>query len=112
MERICFEFNIFSGTEVAYEESHTNIWPEMAAAIIDSGYRNYSLFRRGTKIICYGECIPTIAAAQKQMQDKYSELVARWNVSMEPFIEKMTDENGNLFSYNLIWHLDVERPLL
>lgn len=112
MERICFEFNIFPGTEAAYEESHTNIWPEMADAIIDSGYRNYSLFRRDTKVICYGECIPTFAAAQKKMQDNYSELVARWNVSMEPFIEKMADENGNLLSYNLIWHLDLEKPLL
>lgn len=106
MERLCFVFEIYEGTEQAYEKSHHEIWPELSNAILDVGYRNYSLFRRGTEVICYGECVPDIATVKQRMQDKYADLVDRWNKEMEPFIAKMTDETGDVFNYELIWHLD------
>lgn len=109
MERLCFIFEINPGTEQAYEKSHREIWPELANAILDVGYRNYSLFRRGTQIICYGECVPDIATVKQRMQTRYSDLVARWNKEMEPFIVKMTDESGELFNFDLIWHLSENR---
>ena len=108
MERMCFKFSIRAGTEEIYDKSHTDIWPELAEAILDSGYRNYSLFRRGTEIICSCECVPSIAEAQKKMKEKYSSLVDRWNVEMDKLIIEMHDETGSLFTYDLIWHLDVD----
>lgn len=111
MERLCFVFEIYKDIEQEYEKLHHEIWPELSQAILDAGYRNYSLFRRGTEIICYGECVPDIATVKQRMQDKYSDLVNRWNIKMEPFIAKMTDENGDLFNYDLIWHLDETREL-
>jgi L-rhamnose mutarotase len=108
MERLCFMFTIFEGTEEAYEKSHQEIWPELSAAILDAGYRNYSLFRRGTEIICYGECVPDIETVTQRMKDRYATLVDRWNKEMDQFIVKMTDEKGALFVYDLIWHLDAD----
>jgi len=109
---MCFKFEIHSGTEEVYERAHNEIWPEFAEAILEVGYRNYSLFRRGTEIICYCECIPDIATAQTKMKENYSHLVERWNKEMEPLITKMTDNEGNLFTYDLIWHLNVDAEKL
>lgn len=106
--RGAFLFSILKGTEEAYDRAHVEIWPELAAAILDSGYRNYSLFRRGTEVICSCECVPSIFEAQKKMMENYSPLIARWNIKMEKMITKMHDDKGNLFTYDLIWHLDID----
>ena len=58
--------------------------------------------------ICSCECVPSIAEAQKKMKEKYSSLVDRWNVEMDKLIIEMHDETGSLFTYDLIWHLDVD----
>lgn len=42
------------------------------------------------------------------MKKKYSSLVDRWNVEMDKLIIEMHDETGSLFTYDLIWHLDVD----
>lgn len=108
MERLCFTFEIVAGTEAEYDRMHREIWPELADAIFDVGYRNYSLFRRGTGVICVCECIPDVAAARRAMAERHQALVDRWNVAMEPFISSITDEHGELFEYPLCWHLDEE----
>lgn len=58
MERLCFTFEIAAGTEAEYDRLHQEIWPELVNAILDIGYRNYSLFRRDTQVICVCECHP------------------------------------------------------
>ena len=108
LERYCFTFEIAAGTETEYDRLHREIWPEMAAAIRDAGYRNYSLFRRGTEVICYCECIPDAASCAARMAERHAEVRARWNVLMEPFIVRMADDDGRLREYPLAWHLEDE----
>jgi L-rhamnose mutarotase len=108
MERLCFTFEIAPGTEAEYDRLHRDIWPELADAILDAGYRNYSLFRRGTAVICVCECHPDVATVRDRMAARHSDVTDRWNVLMEPFITRMTDDEGNLFEYPLCWHLPEE----
>jgi len=34
-----------------YKKDHTNIWPEMAEALKDSGYKNYSIYAKNYRRI-------------------------------------------------------------
>lgn len=108
MERLCFTFDLYEGTESEYDRMHAEIWPELAAAIVDVGYRNYSLFRRGQRVICVCECHPDVATVTRLMAERHRALTDRWNVVMEPFIERMTDDDGKIVDYPLCWHLPEE----
>ena len=111
MERLCFTFELFPGNEDEYARLHREIWPELAAAIVDAGYRDYTLFRRGTEVICVCECHPDIATVQRNMAERHRALTDRWNVVMEPFIARMTDPDGQLVDYPVCWHLPEEEYL-
>jgi len=45
MQRFGRVLRLQQGKELEYEKYHANVWPEVLAAIRDSGIRNYSIFR-------------------------------------------------------------------
>ncbi len=104
MERLCFAFEIRPGTEAEYKKRHDEIWPELVEAIKDAGLENYSLFRRGTEIIAYVECHPDVATAFAKLGP--TEVNARWAEWFEEIIVSLTDENGQLYRVEEVWHLD------
>ena len=59
-----------------YKRRHDEIWPEMVAAIRESGFRNHGLFRRGRQVIAYAECHPDASTAFAAMASR--EVSARW----------------------------------
>jgi L-rhamnose mutarotase len=104
MERVCFTFEIRPGTEDEYKKRHDEIWPELVDAIKDAGFANYSLFRRGTTIVAYVECEPDAATAFAKLGP--TEVNARWAKWFEDVIVSLTDENGQLYTLDEVWHLD------
>jgi len=104
MERLCFTFDIRPGSEAEYQRRHDEIWPELVADIQAAGLKNYTLFRRGTQIIAYAECHPDVATAFGKLGP--SEANARWSKWFEEIIPRLTDEEGNLFRADEVWHLD------
>jgi L-rhamnose mutarotase len=104
VERLCFTFEIRPGTEAEYKQRHDEIWPELVDAIKDAGFANYSLFRRGTQIIAYAECHPDVESAFAKLGP--SEVSARWSKWFEDVIISLTDEHGNLYRVEEVWHLD------
>jgi len=104
MERICFTFEIYPGQEAEYKKRHDEIWPELVEAIKDAGFRNYSLFRRDQTIVAYAECEPDVATAFAKIGSH--EANARWAKWFEDVIVSLTDENGELFRLDEVWHLD------
>src|SRR5436190_4168640 len=103
MERLCFTFEIRPGTEDEYKRRHDEIWPELVEAIKDAGFANYSLFRRGTKIVAYAECEPDGATAFAKLAP--TEVNGRWAKWFEDVIVSLTDENGQLYLLEEVWHL-------
>ena len=66
MERVCFRLQLKLDRLDEYIERHAEVWPEMLAALTETGWTNYSLFvdeRDGT-LIGYLET-PDLAAAQE-----------------------------------------------
>ena len=104
MERFCFTFEIRPGAEDEYKRRHDEIWPELVEVIQGSGVSNYSLFRRGTTVIAYCECEPDVATAFAKIGA--SDVNARWSEYFEDLILALTDEHGELFTAQEVWHLD------
>lgn len=46
MQRVCFVLQVKSERLEEYKERHRNVWPEMQAALRETGWGNYSLFLR------------------------------------------------------------------
>ena len=104
MERLCFTFEIRPGTEAEYKKRHDEIWPELVDAIKEAGFENYSLFRRGTQVVAYVECEPDAASAFAALGP--NEANARWSKWFEDVIVSLTDEDGELYRLEEVWHLD------
>ena len=104
MERLCFTFELYPGKEAEYKQRHDQIWPEVVTAMRDAGIKNYSLFRRGTQIIAYGECYPDAATAFGTFGA--TEVYARWSAEFKAVIATFADDRGNIFRADEVWHLD------
>jgi L-rhamnose mutarotase len=46
MQRICFVLQVKPDRLAEYKERHRSVWPEMQAALRETGWGNYSLFLR------------------------------------------------------------------
>jgi L-rhamnose mutarotase len=104
VERLCYTFDLIPGMEEEYERRHAEVWPDLLAALKESGFSNYSLFRRGTEVIAYTECEPTVAAALARLESY--EVNARWSSYIRSIMTRSVDEEGQFFAVREIWHLD------
>jgi len=46
MQRVCFVLQVKPDRLEQYKERHRKVWPEMQAALRETGWKNYSLFLR------------------------------------------------------------------
>lgn len=104
MERFCFSFEIYPGTEAEYKKRHDEIWPELVDVIKAAGQSNYSLFRQGTTIVGYVECEPDAATAFAKIAA--SDVNTRWAEWFKDVIETPRTADGAFQRLEEVWHLD------
>jgi L-rhamnose mutarotase len=104
VERTCFTFTLKPGTEDEYQRRHDEIWPEMVAALRESGIHNYTLFRRQLEVIAYAECEPDAETAFGRMGA--TEVDRRWSAWFEEILERRLDDEGRPMRVPEVWHLD------
>jgi L-rhamnose mutarotase len=81
--RYCFLLQVRPDRLDEYRERHRHVWPDMLAALRDTGWRNYSLHLRDDGLLVgYVEC-DDLAAAQKAMAA--TDVNTRWQAEMSPF---------------------------
>lgn len=51
MQRVCFVLQVKPEKLEEYKERHRTVWPEMKAALRETGWTNYSLFLRGDGLL-------------------------------------------------------------
>ena len=107
MERICFIATLRPGSEDEYKVRHDEIWPEMEAALRESGWTNYSIFRRGRTIVGYAECHPSVEESMAAIEG--NETNARWSRYVADLFSEARDDSGGLLLADEVWHLS-ERP--
>ncbi len=85
MERIAFRLHLNPSTLDKYIDYHANVWPEMRAALTETGWRNYSLFidRSDATLIGYFET-PNLQAALDGMAA--TEVNDKWQALMAHFV--------------------------
>jgi L-rhamnose mutarotase len=92
-----------------YAERHRAVWPEMLAALRDTGWRNYSLFLAGDGLLIgYVEC-DDLMASQAAMAK--TEVNARWQAEMAEFftgIDGRPPDEGFLLLTE-VFHLPEEK---
>jgi L-rhamnose mutarotase len=104
--RVCFLLKIRKDKVQQYKERHAHVWPEMLAALNETGWRNYSLFLKPDGLLVgyleaddFSKCTAAMKAHP---------INARWQAEMAQFFESL--ENGavddNFFPLEEVFHLD------
>ena len=83
MNRYCFCLQVRPDRLDEYVERHRDVWPDMQAALRDSGWHNYSLFLRDDGLLIGYVESDDLDAAQKAMAA--TEVNARWQAQMAEF---------------------------
>jgi len=103
-ERGLFTLVVHPDRIAEYDDRHAHPWPEMMRALDDSGFHNYTGFRRGSHVLYYGEFYPDMASVVGAIGA--TDVNRRWNVSFEGIITTITDATGNLVTGREVFHVD------
>lgn len=106
MERVCFLLKVKPDRLAEYKERHKTVWPEMLAALHETGWNNYSLFLRADGLLVGYFETPDYAQALSGMAGR--EVNTRWQRDMAPFFEDLAGRRPDEGFLRLeeIFHLD------
>ena len=86
-----------------YVRRHDAIWPEMSAALRESGIRNYTIWCHGNELIGYYECSDVEAAERYKAQSRTMQL---WSASMQGVMEMAVEaETGSPIVFRKVFEL-------
>ena len=105
MKRVGFQFKVRQDRIADYKEQHKHVWPEMLAALHETGWRNYTLFMRTDGLIFgYFETDESLQAAQAKMASK--EVNTRWQESMSEFVDSNARPDETFIELEEYFHLE------
>jgi len=84
-KRICFLLHVKKDRLAEYKERHKKVWPDMLAALRETGWHNYSLFLRDDGLLIGYVETPDFKKARDGMALK--EVNDRWQSEMKEFFE-------------------------
>jgi L-rhamnose mutarotase len=107
MQRACFRLRVRPDRLAEYRERHAAVWPDMLAALKQTGWDNYSLFLADDGLLIgYVEAADSVEDAQARMA--LTDVNARWQAEMNDFFEGLDgsapDEGFDLLPE--IFHLE------
>jgi L-rhamnose mutarotase len=83
MARFCFLLQVRPDLLDEYRERHRAVWPDMLAALRNTGWRNYSIFARPDGLLVGYVEADDLEAAQRAMAA--TEVNARWQEDMSRY---------------------------
>jgi L-rhamnose mutarotase len=104
--RVCFLLRVRQDRVEEYKSRHADVWPEMLAALRETGWRNYSLFLRPDGVLVgyleaenFDQCIARM---------KEHPVNARWQAEMAPFFDSLAsgEADDNMAPLEEVFHLD------
>jgi L-rhamnose mutarotase len=106
MQRVCFLLKVRPERLAEYKERHKTVWPEMLAALSETGWRNYSLFLRDDGLLVGYLETPDFAAALRGMASR--EVNQRWQREMGPFFEALDGRRPDegMLALEEVFHLE------
>ena len=85
MERVCFQVRVRADRLDEYRARHRDVWPEMRAALSETGWSNYSLFLRPDGLLIGYLETEDFEAAKRAMEE--TDVNARWQAEMAPLFD-------------------------
>ncbi|GII30828.1 L-rhamnose mutarotase [Planotetraspora mira] len=110
MQRVCFLLKVRPERLEEYRERHSAVWPEMRAALSETGWHNYSLFLREDGLLVGYLETDDFEAARAAMAER--DVNARWQAEMAPFFEGLSSDHGDgapdegMVALREVFHLD------
>ena len=83
MHRVCFTLQVRPERLEEYKARHEHVWPEMLAALRETGWRNYSLFLRPDGLLIGYLETEDFERARNEMERR--EVNRRWQRDMAEF---------------------------
>ncbi|WP_295817788.1 L-rhamnose mutarotase [uncultured Deinococcus sp.] len=83
LQRVCFQLQVRPDRLDEYRDRHRAVWPDMLAALRETGWHNYSLFLRPDGLLIGYFETPSLHAAREGMAR--TDVNARWQAEMAPF---------------------------
>ncbi len=103
MEEIAFTMKLKPGVEAEYQRRHDEIWPELSAALINAGIRDYSIY--------LDRATGTLFAIQKRLTDHTTSslpglpIMQRWWAYMADLMETNPDNSPVVVSLTRVFHM-------
>jgi L-rhamnose mutarotase len=85
--RVCFQLQVKPDRLAEYKERHAHVWPDMLAALHETGWHNYSLFVRDDGLLIGYLETPSLEAAQAGMAR--TAVNGRWQAEMAEYFEEL-----------------------
>jgi L-rhamnose mutarotase len=106
MQRVCFILHVKPDRLDEYKSRHLEVWPDMLAALRETGWTNYSLFLRPDGMLVGYLETPDFQAALQGMAAR--EVNDRWQREMRDFFidpqARKADEQ--MLTLEEVFHLD------
>ncbi len=83
MHRVCFVLQVKPERLEEYKKRHRQVWPEMKAALRETGWSNYSLFLRDDGLLVGYLETEDFERARSEMSQR--EVNSRWQREMQEF---------------------------
>jgi len=106
MTRVGFLLQVRPERMDEYKARHRQVWPDMLAALHETGWHNYSIFLRDDGLLFGYFETPDLDAALAGMAA--TDVNARWQAEMAPFFENLGSQRPDEGFLRLeeIFHLD------
>ncbi len=106
MQRVCFLLKVKPERLEEYKARHQAVWPDMQAALRETGWHNYSLFLRDDGLLVGYLETEDFEAARRGMAAR--EVNTRWQTEMAPFFEALDGQKPDegMVALEEVFHLD------
>jgi len=103
--RVCFLLKVKADLLEEYTRRHEQVWPDMLAALRETGWRNYSLFLRPDGLLVGYLETDDLDAALAGMAA--TDVNTRWQTEMAPFFEQLDGKpDEGIVPLTEVFHLD------
>jgi L-rhamnose mutarotase len=87
VQRVCFQLQVKRNRLPEYRARHAAVWPDMLAALKETGWNNYSIFVRDDGLLIGYFETESLDAARAGMAA--TEVNGRWQSEMAEFFEEL-----------------------
>ncbi len=106
MQRVCFLLRVKKDRLDEYKRRHEQVWPEMLAALRETGWHNYSLFLRDDGLLVGYVETPDFQKALAGMAA--TAINDKWQREMGELFEQLQGQRPDqaMFTLAEVFHLD------